>query len=138
MRKSGFTLVELLVSLLIFTILLGGIIYAFGVEYKTWKRIVRAHEIQQIEGAVLLRITRDIRSASEVLPGSYSKLLRLKIDADTFEYSLANKKVKRKKNNYSSYLTVEEEIQQLEFSYPEEKLVELNMNGRKTNIYLRN
>jgi hypothetical protein len=138
MRKSGFTFVVLRVSLLIFAILLGGIIYAFGVEYKTWQRVVRAHEKQQIENAVFLRISGDIRSASEVLPGSYSKLLRLKIGPDTFEYSLANKKVKRKKNNYSSYLTIEEEIQGLEFAYPEEKLVGVNINGRKTNIYLRN
>jgi len=138
MRKNGFTLVELLVSLLIFMILLGAVIYVFGFEYKTWQKIAGAHEKQQIENAVLLRVARDLRSASAVLPGSYSNLLRLKVGTDTLEYSLSNKKVKRKKNNYSSYLTTEDKIQSLEFNFPEEKKVGIKLNNTRTTIYLRN
>ena len=138
MRKKGFTLVELIISLTIFAILLTGIIYSLGIELSTWNRIANAAEKQQIENSVLARITRDIRSATQILPSSDPDRLSLKIGSDTIEYSFANAKVKRKKNNYSSYLTVEGDIQALAFSYPAGNLVEVRLDDTKTQIYMRN
>jgi prepilin-type N-terminal cleavage/methylation domain-containing protein len=138
MRKKGFTLVELIISLTIFAILLTGIIYALGIELSTWKRIANASEKQQIENLILARITRDIRCAAQIFPASNPDRLSLKIGSDTIEYSFTNAKVKRKKNNYSSYLSIEGDIQALSFSYPATNLVEVRLDDIKTQIYMRN
>ena len=138
MRKNGFTLVELIVSLTIFALLLGCMFYAFGVELRFWDKIVMKSEKQQIANIVITRMTQDIRSAAKILAGSNSDKLLLMVGSDTIEYSLTNDKVRRKKNNYSSYLTMEGDIEQLSFSYPTAKLVEINIDDYKTRIGLRN
>ena len=138
MKRKAFTLVELIVSLTIFTLLLGIIFYTFGVELRFWEKIVANSEKQQITNMVITRMTRDIRSATKVLVGSNSDKLLLKIGSDTLEYSLTNNKVRRKKNNYSSYLTVVGDIEQLSFSYPSAKLIEFRVDDCATKIGLRN
>ena len=138
MKRKAFTLVELIVSLTIFSLLLGIMFYAFGVELRFWEKIVANSEKQQITNMVITRMSRDVRSAAKILSGSNSNKLLLKIGNDSLEYSLKNNKVRRKKNNYSAYLTVAGDIEQLSFSYPKAKLVEIKIDGYNTKIGLRN
>ena len=136
--KRGFTLVELIVSLLIFSVLLSGIFYALSTELRFWQRVVTVAEKQQIANAVLARMIRDIRGAKEIAPGSNNNKLILKTGSEQIEYSFSAGKVKRKKNNYSSYLTTKGDIQSLAFSYPASKLVEVQLGSNKTKAALRN
>lgn len=137
-HKPGFTLVELLISLTILTMLFGGMFYALGVELNLWKRIVNTSEKQHIANLVLARIVRDTRSASEILPASNNQQLLLKIGSDSIEYRLLNQKIRRKKNNYSAYLTDKGDLQTLLFSYPATKEAEMTLDGFKTRVCLRN
>lgn len=137
-KRKGFTLVELLISLIIFSMLLGSMFYALSVELDFWRRITNAGEKQQIANLVLIRITRDIRSATKILPTSNNYKLLLKIGSDSIEYTFFNRKVRRKKNSYSAYLTDKEDLQALLFSYPSAKQVEIELDGFKTKAFLRN
>jgi prepilin-type N-terminal cleavage/methylation domain-containing protein len=138
LKHRGFTLVELIIALAIFSTLSLGIFFAFGTSLRTYNKILNSCATQQIRGMALSRITKDIRSASDVLTGSDQDLLRLKIESDIIEYSLANKKIKRKINNYSSYLTVEGEIRGLTFSYPTKEKIKIILDGHETIIFMRN
>lgn len=138
MKRNGFTLVELLISLSILTLLSGAMYYALGVELNLWKRIVGAGEKQQIANFVLTRIVRDARSASQIFPASNNQKLLLKIGPDSIEYTLINQKIRRKKNNYSAYLTDKGDLQTLSFSYPNAKQVEIKLDGFKGMASLRN
>jgi prepilin-type N-terminal cleavage/methylation domain-containing protein len=138
MKRNGFTLVELLISLSIFTLLSGAMYYALGVELNLWKRIVGASEKQQIANFVLTRIVRDTRSASQILPASNHQKLLLKIGPDSIEYTLINQKIRRKKNAYSAYLTDKRDIQILSFSYPASKEVKIKIDKFETRASLRN
>lgn len=138
MKRKGFTLVELLISLTILTMLFGSMFYAFSVELDLWKRIVSASEKLHIANLVLARIVRDTRSASEILPASTHQQLVLKIGSDSIEYRVLNQKIRRKKNNYSAYLTDKGDLQTLSFSYPGTQEAEITLDGFKTRIFLRN
>ena len=85
-----------------------------------------------------MRLMKDIRAARQILSGSDSHTLSLKVGEDVIQYALINQKVRRKKNIYSSYLTDKQELQALSFSYPEIKRVEVKIDGFETGAALRN
>ncbi len=138
MRKGGFTLVEMLVSLSIFAMMLLSIYFTFGHELNFFKKISSSSEKLEISNAVMGRIARDIRAAEEILPSSNQEKLLLKIASDTLEYSLVNGKVRRKLNSHSSYLTDAQDIQSLSFSYPSGEAVIFKVDNFSTEICLRN
>lgn len=137
-NRPGFSLVELIVSLSIFAMLSVSILYVFGTELKLSKKITGASQKQQLLNAVLTRISQDIRAAWTVLPSSDENKLILSVEADSIEYSLINEKVRRKKNNYSSYLTDTGEVKAFSFSYPVSRIVEVHLDNSKTRYLLRN
>lgn len=112
--RQGFTLVELIVSMTLMVILAGGMLFSFGQGLRSWKKVARCSERLQIENIIAERITSDIRCATEILTGSGSQEIFLKIDSDLVSYKLVEHKVKR----MSAYLTCEDEIKKLSFSYP--------------------
>ena len=138
MKKNGFTLVELMISVTISAMLMAGMIYAFGVEFGLWERMVVEAEKQQIAGMVLTRIIRDVRSASEILPSSSSSSLLLKIGGEHIGYSLDNNKVRRKIGSYSYYLTDAGDLRSLSFSFPASDQVEIDAEDFKVKAFLRN
>jgi prepilin-type N-terminal cleavage/methylation domain-containing protein len=138
MKKNGFTLVELIISMTISAMLMGGMLYAFGVEFNLWKKIVNTSEKQQIANMVFTRIIRDARNANEISPSSSNSTLSLKVGAESIEYSLVNSKVRRKKDGYSSYLTAAGDLMALSFFYPAAKQVEIKVEDFKTKVILRN
>lgn len=138
MKRKGFTLVELILVLSIFTLLMGCILSVLGVELDFWGKIVAASEKQQISNIVMSRIISDIRAANEILPGSDQNKLLLKSSSNIIEYSLKNSKVRRKKNNYSAYLTDKGDLQTLSFQYPASKMVAVMVENLSSEAYLRN
>ncbi|MFC1568090.1 type II secretion system protein J [Candidatus Margulisiibacteriota bacterium] len=138
MRTKGFTLVEMIVTLSIFAMLMGSVFHILDIELKLWDRLVSASEKQQVANLVLTRIVRDVRAAKEIGPASSNEELVLTIGADTIEYALVNKKVRRRKNGKTSYLTDADDLEPLSFSYPAYKIVGIKLGDNTTRAYLRN
>jgi prepilin-type N-terminal cleavage/methylation domain-containing protein len=136
--KKGFTLVELLVSMAIFMILLGAVYFSFQLAIKHWKKLSDESQHQQIVCLVMERMTTDIRAASAVLPTSNPDHLSLSVGADTIEYCLTSRKVGRKVNCRTAYLTDDDEIKILSFAHPSPRLVVCSLEGNSTMITLRN
>ncbi len=137
-QRPGFTLVELIISLSVFAVLMGTIFFTFGQEVNMWDRLVSTIEGEQIGTMVISKITTDIKSADQILPGSDKDKLLLKIGLDTIEYSLYKNKVRRKKNKYSSYLTDVGDISTLVFSYLGNNLVKIKTGSLSTTVFSRN
>ncbi|MFH1361875.1 MAG: type II secretion system protein [bacterium] len=138
MGKKGFTLVELLVCLSLVILLVGVILKTFKAELMFIGKIVQQNEHQQIENFVLGKIIKDLRSASQVLPSSNKKQLCLQVGADQIEYMIKDKKVRHLKNSYTQYLTDDQEIKELSFSYIAPGLVKIELDQLSAVISLRN
>jgi prepilin-type N-terminal cleavage/methylation domain-containing protein len=138
MRRKAFTLVELILALTIFAMMLGGLFYAFGVELKFWDKVVVSSSRQQVAAQVMAQLTRDIRSAYIIVPGSNSKELALKVGTSIIGYTLMNDKVRREKDGRAAYLTDQHEVLNLSFAYPAANLVEVKLDEFSTRITLRN
>lgn len=138
MGKKGFTLVELMVSLSIFSLLLGTIFSVFGNDLNYLMKSISRSEKQQIANMVLLRITSDIKQAREILSSSSCSVLALNMGTENIEYSLTENKVKRKQGGYSMYLTDKGDIQSLSFSYPSKKMAGVKIDAFNVQAHLRN
>ena len=138
MKRGGFTLVELMISLSILTVLAGSMFYAFGVELRFWQKLTANMTEQQMVNNVMARIVSDIRSAREIVYSATGDDLILLVGQDRIEYSLTNQKLRRRKNNRSSYLTDIGEITAFSVAYPTTRLIEIKVNNDKTRAGLRN
>lgn len=138
MRRSGFTLVELIISLSLMAVLMGGMFFAFGQGWRAWKKVVQNCERHQVEGLVAERIAREARAASEVLAGSGSAEVMLRVGPEIISYKLVEGKVRRKKGASSAYLTCEGEIQSLSFSYPSVDMIRIVLNRQSFCVSARN
>ena len=125
--KRGFTLVELIVVLSLMTALTGGLLYAFGNSLRSWRKISRRAATLQIENITAERLCRDIRG-SAIMTGSTSEEIVLKLGPDTVSYKLENGKLRKQKGSSASYLTSENEISRLEFSYPSANLAGVTLD----------
>jgi len=136
--KKGFTLVELLVSMAIFLVLLGAVYFSFQLELKHWKRLADKSQHWQIACLVRERMAADIRQASAVLEASNAEHLTLRVGTDTIEYFLTSRKVGRRVNGRTAYLTNDDEIKALSFSYPSSHFVACSLEGTAMVIAIRN
>lgn len=138
MKRSGFTLVELLVSIAILCLITAGMYYAFGAQLRIWDRIVVTSEEHEVANLVLGRICRDTRAAEGILAGSDSTRLILDVAGQRIEYALSEAKVKRKIDHYTTYLTDKGQVSHLSFAYPAEKQVRVKVGDLETRVCLRN
>lgn len=102
--RTGFTLIEFLISILIFSIF----IYAFTISYfrvtDYWNKVYRGAIFFQKATNILNHLRRDIKNSKsiEVTGGK----LFLKIDGDQYSYDFYSGKVRRVKNlGYTNYLS---------------------------------
>lgn len=82
MKEQGFTLTELLVSLVISSILLLGISGFLVAGKSSWKTQLRLTSAQEIERFAVLQLRRAIRQADAVMPSSDENMLILSYVAD--------------------------------------------------------
>ena len=137
-HRSGFTLVELLVSFALTALLLTTLFYTFGQALHSWKRCVLKNEVQQAAGLVANKIICDIRAANQITSAS-SYEIGLKIESDIVSYQFINNKVGRKINNGSiAYLTSENEINSLSFSFASSEAVIVSLEGYACYVSKRN
>jgi hypothetical protein len=114
-----------MVSLSLIFVLVSGIFYALGQSLRNWRKTAGKAERFQIENLVAERIVLDLRCASEVLTTSSTEELSLRVNSEVISYKLVDQKVRRKKGASSAYLTSENEVNKLAFSYPLQSMVEV-------------
>lgn len=125
--NKGFTLIEMLISLSIGILVYATISSFLLFSLKTYRHhIQRIENLENIQSAINI-IEQDIRSCTEVAAISNSDKLVLLDDQDVISYELKDNKIKRIKNNSSQYLTNGKAVDKLSFSYPWERLVEMNV-----------
>jgi prepilin-type N-terminal cleavage/methylation domain-containing protein len=126
--RRGFTLVELLISLTLLAMLLGGLLYALCGGLRNWRKISGRAVTLQIENIVAERLSSDVRG-SAIMTGSTSTELFLQLGPDTVSYKLEAGKVRRKKGSSTAYWTSQGEIKALTFSYPAANQVLIGLDG---------
>jgi prepilin-type N-terminal cleavage/methylation domain-containing protein len=135
--KKGFTLVELIVALTLMTALVGGMMYSFGSGLRNWRKISNRASSLQIKNIIAERLCSDVREAA-LQTGSTSDEIFLKIGPDLVSYKLIERKIRRKKGAGTAYLTSEDEIKKLGFSYPNAGLACITLDDISFNVYGRN
>jgi len=136
--KKGFTLVELMVSLFLFTFFLSIFFLGLGAGLRFFDKVVKKAGNKQVENLVRERMVQEVRTAEEILTGSGSCEIKLKVGSAVISYGWKEGKVWRKKNGYLAYLTNEGEINLLTFSYLSKNIVAINLGGISTLVSLRN
>jgi hypothetical protein len=130
-------LVEAIIALSLTALALTVILGALGQGLKSWRLVVKQNDLAQIETNLTERLTVDVRSASSILSGSTSQEIFLKVGNETVSYCLINDKVRRRVGSWSAYLTSEQELERLSFSYPGPDLVRIVLAGADFTVGVR-
>lgn len=138
MKRRGFTLVEMMIALTLSVVVLTAGTFMLSNYLRTFKKLSAAVEKGQIEQFVLNKLTNDIQFAEKVNSGSNATLLILEVKDDTLRYDYFNRKVRRRTNKSTAYLTEAGEISSLAFNYPRPGLVLINLDDSRTGAFCRN
>jgi len=136
MRAKGFTLIETIVAISLFSIILiasGSFLSGFVRSFK-----LTANKSNSIQNKQLVsrNIVRDARFASKIQ--ITNKTIELIKKDFTISYTYKNNKVLRKENNYSAYITNDYEIKTLDFSLVNPRLLKVSMDNLTTEVFCRN
>ncbi len=135
--RQGFTLIELIVALTLASMLFIAGMFSFLNYMKTYDRVSREAELAQVRQSVLLRMTREIRSADQILASTPDRI-QIKSDKSVISYYRYDNKIRRVENSYASYLTEPGQIKKLAFLYPAKGLVMITVDQDTTEVYCRN
>ena len=135
--KKGFTLIELIVSLTLAAIMFLSGTFLLSSYLRSSKKIVSAANSIQLQQSILAQITKDVRSADSIAPSTPAQLI-IKTGTSIISYDYANKKVRRRKDGSSAYLTEDGQVNTLSFSFPRSGFVIINLDYLKTGAFCRN
>jgi len=124
--------------LCVFVLIVASVLACLMVHVKLWQKTAKACEQRQLINSVLINIVREVRTSTALLPTSNQGQLVLQVGTETIEYCLSSNKVKRRKNTSSAYLTEENQIKILAFSYPQNKLIKIVADDFSVEAYVRN
>lgn len=137
MKRSGFTLIEILISLLILGIILPIFFFSISAYIKNYHKISGKIETIQIAQNILRQISDSVRNAKEI-----KSVAAQKIELDDLTYEFKEQKVKRIKGKGSAYLTNKGEIEDLAFESVKPKLVGIYIKTKsfnmETKVFCRN
>ncbi len=127
MNKKSFTLIEIIISMMIFSIILSSLI---GFLLKTKKiHITNSAAINNFLESSLTAdfLSREIKSCNLVSSSSTQNKLILIKGADIITYENIGNKIKRNKNTFGQYLTNDGVIDKVSFSYPKDNVVRIEI-----------
>jgi type II secretory pathway pseudopilin PulG len=137
-QRHGFTLVELMIASTLTMVLLAGALFGLGQLLRSWRLAISQIENSQLEMIISERLSRDLRAAAVIMPGSGSQEVKLKIDNTIVIYAWEDQKVKYQQGSYTAFLTDQGDIKLLSFNYPAQATIGLTVGGLATLISLRN
>ena len=135
--KKGFTLIELIISLTLAAIVFLSGTFLLSNYLRSSRKIETAASLIQLKQSVLAQITKDVRSSDSIAQSTPAQLI-IRYGASIISYDYANKKVRRKKDGSSAYLTEDGQINNLSFSFPKQGLVIINLDDLITGAFCRN
>lgn len=128
MTKKGFTLIEMMVVMSLCAVLFFSTTFLLVNYLRHWRKISNQSLHQQTILFLTNKIRQDIALANIISPLSNSDRLILYQGTTKIEFGLKNKKVFRKKNNYTSYLTDKDNVKKIAFAYPVNNLVSFKID----------
>jgi prepilin-type N-terminal cleavage/methylation domain-containing protein len=138
MRRQGFTLVEMIIALTLSVLVLSAGTFMLSNYLRTYKKLSAAVERSQIKQFVFNKFVSDTQFAESINPGSNPALLILNLKDDTLRYDYFNRKVRRRTNKSTAYLTEAGEISSMSFTYSRPGLVLIVLDNSQTGAYCRN
>lgn len=137
MNKKGFTLIELIISLTIFSLVLSSSFLFLGTRLNTYKKEKNILNQYQLEQRVFNLIAKDLKKSIEldIISSSEAKIT---LKNQEVIYGIKDQKIKRKTGKNNAYLTMPGEINNLAFKALSPQLIELGVGGLKQTICLRN
>lgn len=138
MKERGFTLVEMIIALTLSVLVLSAGTFMLSGYLRTYKKLSAAVEKNQIQQFALNKLISDIQFAESINSGSGPDLLVLSLKDDMLRYDYFNRKVRRRTNKSTAYLTDAGEVSSLSFSYPRTGLVLIDLDDAKTGAFCRN
>ncbi|MBU0687801.1 MAG: prepilin-type N-terminal cleavage/methylation domain-containing protein [Candidatus Margulisbacteria bacterium] len=116
MNKKGFTLIEILVSLTLFSLILSSTFLILKTPSMFWNRFVNKMAAFEVVSSVSGVIMRDIWEAINIsVEEGGLRLILIDSGYSQIQYELVGGKIRRKKGGSSSYLTYDEQVDLLEF-----------------------
>ncbi len=135
MRYSrAFTLIELLISIMLSLVIIGALFYFTIGSAKLMNRTSENSSSSQAVRFVADRIWSDFVQSSGVSSTSTSS----KLVIGNITYQFMENKVRREENGSANYLTIENEVNGLSFTYPSAKMVRIEITPKIGEVYYLN
>ncbi len=135
--KRGFTLAEMVVACTLLSLFLSGSFFALSSGLRNWRRLANRAAVGQAKLSSAERICADLR-ASILLAGSGSEEVVLKQGPEIVRYQLVAGKIRRQQGASAAYLTSENEVGRLSFSYTGARRVAVRLDDLSFEVYARN
>ena len=128
MTRRGFTLIEMIVVMSLCTILFFSTTFLLVNYLRHWQKISNQSLHQQTVLFLVNKIRQDVALANIISPLSNSDRLIIYQGTNKIEFGIKNKKVFRKKNNYTSYLNDKGDVGKISFMYSTNNLVSFKID----------
>ncbi len=135
-NRRGFSLIELMISIsLSSTVIILATSFIFFLRSHERKFDHNISCTQNIFSAANV-MSKEIRQADDINTSSSSNRLIIHIDPDTIIYELSAGKIKRTKNSSAQYITEDDSVGSMIFSYPAHDSVSFSIKPEAANICL--
>jgi len=125
MKRGGFTLIELIISISLLVMISGAIFYAFSSTFHNWRQVTQRVEIVEQRSALGQMLLDDIRAAKSIDPVSNNSRLVLQTEKGTIVYAFQAGYLTR----YGGKVSLAGVLKNPEFSYPQPSLVRTVLSG---------
>ena len=135
--KKGFTLIEMIVVLSLFSVIMLSGSQLLSSFLRASKIIEKNAERLQINQSIIVRLTKEIRNAEQIISCTSEKLI-LANKTDIFEYGMKNNTPYRSKNGNLQYLCEKGDLISVSFAEAQKGYINLTVNEYETGVFCRN
>lgn len=136
MKRTGFTLVEIIIVIALLSLLLTAGTQLFSAYFRVYKAAALKAALLQVKQSVIREIARDCRGAKSIAATKDSAVFYY--NGHSVAYDLKNSKIRRIEGKSSAYLTDDNEISALSFSLANPRLLKIRVDGLETEAARRN
>lgn len=125
MKRRGFTLLELLISISLLVMISSAIFYAFSSTFHNWRQVTRRVEVVEQRSALGQMLLEEVRAAKSIDPASNQSRLVLQTGNGTMVYAFQAGYLTRNGEKVSLAGVLKEVL----FSYPRPSLVRIVLSS---------